>query len=113
LLKNKQQILIEKIVNCFNLDRVLYSGHARHEMQIDEFGSIKDQEVYEAIQDGVIIKEYPDDKPYPSTLIFGKANLERPLHIVCAYDSEENQTIVITVYQPDPERWEDYQRRKK
>lgn len=113
MLKNKQQILIEKILNCFNLDRVLYSGHARHEMQIDEFGSIKDQEVYEAIQDGVIIKEYPDDKPYPSILIFGKTNLERPLHIVCAYDSEENQTIVITVYQPDPEQWEDYQRRKK
>ncbi len=88
--------MIEKIRNCFNLDKVLYSGHARHEMQIDEFGSIKDQEVYEAIQGGVIIKEYSDDKPYPSILIFGKTNRERQLHIVCAYDSDENHTIVIT-----------------
>jgi len=45
----------------------------------------------------LIVKEYPDDKPYPSILIFGKTNRERPLHIVCAYDSEEDHTIVITV----------------
>jgi hypothetical protein len=82
-------------------------------MQIEVFGTIKDQEVYEAIHEGIIVEEYPNDKPYPSVLIFGKTDSKRPLHIVCAYDSEDDQAIVITVYQPDPSLWEDYQRRKK
>ena len=105
--------MIETIRSCFDIEKILYSGHARREMQTEEFGTIKDQEVYEAIQDGIIIEEYPNDKPYPSILIFGKTASKRPLHIACAYDTEDDQAIVITVYQPDPDRWEDYQKRKK
>lgn len=33
--------------------------------------------------------------------------------MVCAYNVEENLSIIITVYQPDPELWIDYKRRKK
>lgn len=105
--------MIETVLNCFDHDRVFYSGHARHEMQADRFGPIKDHEVYEVIQEGEIIEEYPNDKPFPSILIFGTTNSKRPLHIVCAYDSEDDQTIIVTVYQPDPNRWVGYKRRKK
>ena len=75
--------MIETIRNCFELDKVLYSGHARHEMQIEEFGIIKDQEVYEAVHNGIIIEEYPNDKPYPSILIFGETDSKRPIHSLC------------------------------
>ena len=105
--------MIELIQKCFNLDKVLYSGHARYEMKTEEFGSITDREVCEAICNGKIIEEYLDDKPYPSVLIFGTTNTRSPLHIVCAYDSENDQTIIIKVYHPDPARWIDYQRRGK
>ncbi len=104
---------IKTICKCFDLDKVLYSGHARNEMQSDKFGTIVDQEVYEAICNGKVIEEYLKDKPYPSILVFGLTNVKRPLHIVCAYDSECDKAIVITVYQPDPLRWDDYQRRKR
>ena len=105
--------MIETIRNCFDISKVLYSSHAKREMQIDKFGSIKDYEVCEAIHDGKIIEEYPNDKPYPSILIFGETNSKRPLHIVCAYDNEDCQTIIVTVYQPDPNLWVNYQRREK
>jgi hypothetical protein len=101
------------IRRCFDEDRVLYSGHARREMQEEEFGSITDQEVYEAICRSEIIETYPDDTPYPSVLIFGMTDANRPLHVVCAYDTGDDRVVVVTVYQPDPDRWEDNRRRKR
>ncbi len=82
-------------------------------MRDEEFGSIADQEVYEAVCSGETINIYPDDKPYPSALIFGVTTAQRPLHIVCAYDKDDDYAVVITVYQPDPDQWEEYRRRKK
>lgn len=82
-------------------------------MTSEEFGPITDQEVYEVICGGEAIESYPEDTPYPSVLIFGRTLLNRPLHILCAYDSEAGQAVIITVYQPDPRRWEEYRRRKR
>ena len=104
---------VQRIVKCFQADLVYYTQHARFEMENEELGVIFENEVYEAISSGEIIEDYPQDKPYPSALILGKTAADRSLHIVCAYDEEENLTIVVTVYQPNPERWIDYKRRKK
>lgn len=106
-------IKIEDILRCFDSDKVLYSGHARSEMRRDAFGSIADQEAYESICNGEIIKSYPDDTPYPSVLIFGATANNRPLHTVCAYNRADDQVIVVTVYHPDPDLWDNYRRRKR
>ncbi len=106
-------IFIKRIVKCFQADLVFYTQHARFEMENEEYGAIFENEVYEAICSGEIIEDYPQDKPYPSALIFGKTTADRSLHIVGAYDEEENLTIVVTVYQPNPELWIDHKRRKK
>ena len=81
----------ETLGRCFEADRVLYSGHARHAMRREEFGPITDQELYEAICTGEVIETYPDDTPYPSVLLFGTTHVNRPLHAVCAYDSEADE----------------------
>lgn len=104
--------MLRKIQNCFQQDKVLYSKHAKTEMEIEEFGIIREIEVFEAILNGKVINEYSDDSPYPSCLIYGKTKKNRPLHIVSAYSNEENITIVITVYEPDPKKWIDFERRK-
>lgn len=103
----------EVICRCFATERVLYSGHARREMRDEEFGRITDQEVEEALQSGEVIEMYLDDTPYPSVLIFGTTSATRPLHAVCAYDAEADHAVIVTVYQPDPDRWEEYRRRKR
>jgi hypothetical protein len=104
---------LKLIIRCFNSDKIFYSRHARQEMFEEEFGMITDREIYESVCNGEIIETYPDDRPYPSVLLFGKTKTDRPLHTVCSYNSEDDQIIVITVYHPNPERWDDYRRRKK
>ena len=101
------------VQKCFDEDKVFYTTHARGEMQEEKLGIIIENEVYEAILNAEIIEKYEDDQPYPSALFNGKTQQGRPLHIVIAHSQEENLVIVITVYQPDPERWIDYRRRKK
>ena len=105
--------MLPKIKKCFGNDRVLYTSHARKEMYEEEFGQIKEQEVFEAVLNGEVIEDYFDDKPYPSVLIYGNSNREKPLHIVCAYSNEDDTAIVVTVYQPDPCLWDEYRRRKQ
>lgn len=82
--------------------RVTFSGHAIIRMFEREIGS---DEVLEVIDKGDAIEEYPDDTPYTSKLLSGCYN-ERPIHGVVARNEAENETIVITVYEPDPEKWE-------
>jgi uncharacterized protein DUF4258 len=58
------------------------------------------------------VEDYPDDTPYPSRLVLGW-NGRRPIHVVVADNLDDNENIVITVYEPDPEEWEpDFRRRK-
>ena len=103
-----------KIVRrCFESDRVYYSGHARREMRAEEFGPIADQEVFEAIGTAEVVEVYPEDRPFPSALLLGWTTTKRPLHVVCAYDEAEDHTVIVTVYQPDPTRWEEFRRRTR
>jgi hypothetical protein len=104
---------IHKIKKCFESDSVFYTRHAKFEMEHDEFGRIRENEVYEALCRGEVVEEYTEDEPYPSVLILGKTLVDRPLHIVCAYDRKEDLAIIITVYHPDPDLWIDFKRRSK
>ena len=68
-------------------------------------------EIYFSVQHGETIEDYPDDIPYPSRLILGWYE-QQPLHVVAAYNRDDNETIVITVYQPDLALWSaDFRRR--
>ncbi len=64
------------------------------------------EEVRDVIEHGQAIEEYPDADPYPSRLVLGWCR-SRPLHVVAADDASTGETIVITVYEPDPARWAD------
>lgn len=71
------------------------------------------EDVRYVLDTGEIIRDYPDDKPFPSMLILGWRGAQ-PLHVVAAHDPYADETIVITVYEPDPEPWEpDYKRKKQ
>lgn len=68
-------------------------------------------ELQEAIANGEVIEDYPDDKYGPSCLVFGVTTRNRPVHVHCSYPSRDLVKI-ITVYEPDPERWVDYRVRR-
>ena len=82
-------------------------------METEPLGPISTDEILAVLDSGEIIEEYVEDVPYPSCLILGRTRAGRPLHIVCAPVLDEGRLIIITVYQPDPTRWEDDWRRRK
>lgn len=61
-------------------------------------------DVLDVVRNGEIIKEYPEDKPYPSFLILKFVNY-RPIHVVIAKNAVNYLCFVVTVYEPDPETW--------
>jgi hypothetical protein len=67
---------------------------------------ITDSDIRELLGSGIVIEEYPDDIPYPSSLVSGSVN-GRPLHGVMAYNNVDREAIVITAYEPDPDSWSD------
>jgi len=81
-------------------------------MENEEFGQVYDAEVQQAIDNGRIIEKYPSDKPYPSYLVYGRSSKDRPIHVVCAWYQEDETAIVVTVYEPDPARWIECEKRR-
>lgn len=60
---------------------------------------------------GEVIKQYPEDTPFPSCLIMGYSG-ERVLHVVASID--EGLIYIITAYAPSPDKWEaDWRTRKE
>jgi hypothetical protein len=88
---------------------IIFSFHALQQMFKR---NISVEQVKYAILNGEEIRSYPEDKPYPSKLLLVFEN-EIPLHIVIAQNSIENQTIVITAYNPESDIWlEDFKTRR-
>ena len=72
--------------------------------------SVKD--VSRALQSGETIEDYSAEMTEPSRLILSFHG-KRPFHIVTSENLEENTTIIITVYNPDPQKWKkDFRIRK-
>jgi len=67
--------------------------------------SISTSDVAKVLDEGEAIKEYPDDKPCPSKLILGFIE-KVPLHVVASYDAFERKIIIVTVYEPHPDLWD-------
>jgi hypothetical protein len=69
------------------------------------------QELREAVAEGEVIEDYPDDKYGPSCLVSGETSSGRPLHVQCSYPSR-TPVRIITLYEPASERWIDFKRRR-
>ena len=90
--------------------RIKFSGHAIRRMFERK---IHKNEVVEALKTGEIIRKYPEDKPYPSSLILTFRE-HLPLHIVLAFNEKAREVYIITVYVPDKNIWsENYRTRIK
>jgi len=77
---------------------------SKHAVDHSILRQIRVYEIKEAIANGQLIEDYPNDKYGPSCLICGSTQSGRPMHVQCSYPTRPLIKI-ITVYQPDPERW--------
>ncbi len=91
------KIFTKKVV-CKTYD---YSNHALLKMFRR---NISAEEVEETIINGIEIRDYPNDKPYPSFLVLHFPN-KRPLHVVISKDIASGTCFVITAYEPEQAAW--------
>lgn len=77
------------------------TGHAR-----ERAGKrcIQAEALVQALVQGEIIEDYPDDPRGPSALVLAHASDGRALHAVCAFDPS-GTLLVITVYEPKAPKW--------
>jgi len=90
-------------------EKLVFRAHALGRM-FERRISLDD--VRNVLKNGSTIEEYPDDIPYPSRLVLGRAG-GRPMHVVAARNDAGCETIVVTVYEPDPGQWDSGYRRRK
>ncbi len=73
---------------------------------------ILQQSVREVLLQGERIRDYTDDKPFPSALFLGYVS-SKPLHVVAACDEANRQAFIITAYEPSLETFEADHRTKR
>jgi hypothetical protein len=103
-------VTIDDIVGAIRENRIRITDHADEEAQTD---SLSYNEIFFSVFQEEIIEDYPDDKPYPSCLVYGDTFTGDPVHSVWAYNENNQWTVLITVYRPDPNRWIDWRTRRK
>lgn len=93
---------LQAIRNAIATNRLVWRQHALMRMMERR---IRRQDVRNAIQGGEVIKQYPNDKPFPSLLIAGRSQ-GRMLHSVAAYDNGSAMCYIVTTYEPNTEHFE-------
>lgn len=98
----KMELTIKTLRKLCNNNTIFMTRHVIQRCY--ERGITKKDIVY-ALHHGEIIKQYADDKPYPSCLVLGRCQNEKWLHVVVSSNGEG--LFFITAYYPNPEEWED------
>jgi hypothetical protein len=100
-------IILRAIREAIKQEEHRYTVHAQIQMAERHITSL---EITEALLNDTaeIIEDYPDDKYSPSCLIYGVTVSGRLLHV-----QSNHQAVIITVYEPDPEKWDDFKRRRR
>ncbi len=89
-------------------ERMAITEHARQRL-LERGITVND--IMRCIETGEIIKQYEDDKPFPSCLILGTTKSQKYLHVVVSHDS--TWIYLITAYYPSGEVWKPGFRVKK
>ncbi len=92
---------INDLIQYFNNNMVFVTAHSSERFRQR---GIKIKDIRNAVNNGEIIEQYPDDFPYPSCLILGKSIAGNYIHIVMS--DEGNSSRIITAYYPDKNKWD-------
>jgi hypothetical protein len=89
--------------------RLVFRVHALQRMA---GRGISEIDMRDVLENGEVIEEKSGDEPYPSRVVLGWVE-GRALHVVAAH-GEEDEVIVVAVYEPERDRWTDgFRRRRK
>jgi len=83
--------------------------YSLHALQRTTERQISRTEIEQAISRAEVIEDYPQDKYGPSCLLYGDRDGGRVLHLQVSLPP---LVKIITVYEPDPNEWENNRIRK-
>jgi len=95
------------LLNIIDLQNLCYDSsiaitkHAKNRLQER---AITIEDIKNAIKTGEIIKQYEDDKPFPSCLLLGYSVQNKYIHVVVSIDN--GYLYIITAYYPNENEWE-------
>ena len=101
---------LARIHDAIRSNRIRITNHATDEAEDDD---LLLDEILASVLIGELIEQYPNDRPYPSCLIYGVDTTGDAIHSVWAYNEDTEWAVLITVYRPDPARWIDGRMRRK
>ena len=92
--------------------KVLWSRHAIAKLVIE---GLSRTVVEEALREAEVIEVYPMvTRPLPDGLVLIQLEKGHPLHAVVAVDESNDRVFVVTIYTPDPDRWNhDFRTRRR
>ena len=101
---------LNKIRSLVRESAVRFTMHARAEMDAD---NVVTSSLMRAISSdsSEVVEDYPEDRRGHSCLILVWENEASPIHVCCAVHDET--VVIITVYRPRLEVWEDDWRTRK
>lgn len=99
---NELPYTIDDIRRMFLKNNIIWKDHAAQRMVERD---IQKYEIKQCFTNGEIIETYITDKPFPSCLIMGYTDSNRPIHVLCSTDGE--YVYIITAYIPDNIKWND------
>ena len=85
----------------------------KHVLQKLAERGVAQADVVQVLLSGEKVRDYADDKPFPSALFLGHVG-GKPFHVVAACDEAREQVFIITAYEPSLEIFEaDYRTKRK
>lgn len=92
-------------------EKIYWSLHAVKKLRVER---LRKAEVENSLKECIIIADYPaEGRPLPDCLVLGFIG-PGPVHSVVAIDRDFDRILIVTVYRPSAERWEDdWKTRKK
>ena len=104
------ETILDRIHSLVRRGRYRLSIHAEQERDADHIQIIELERALtsERLE---LLEDYPEDPRGHSHLVLGFTEADQPIHAVCAV--HEGTLVVITVYRPNPNLWQDYRTRKE
>jgi hypothetical protein len=85
--------------------RILWSRHAVAELAIEGWNR---RQIEGALLGSEVIEDYPTlHRPLPDCLVLAWVTSVIPVHVVVAIDPNLDRILLVTVYRPSEEEWED------
>src|SRR5438445_10459261 len=98
-----------KGINVASMHQLVFRIHALKRMRQRH---IREEEIRSIITNGEVIEDYPDAFPFPCRLVMGWCG-NRCLLVVASENTQAQETIIITAYEPNSLEWgPDLKRRK-